>query len=79
MNKKIIRAEDWKKLAAEYKEQAAENNFVQRTSTQCQNRILNLKDTYKKTKDQQWKSGEVTMPTRKIMTFLTSNNGQDTL
>ena len=31
---------------------------MKRTSTQCQNRILNLKDTYKKMKDQQGKSGE---------------------
>ena len=45
-------------MAAEYNEQAAENNFVQRTSTQCQNRILNLTDKYKKTKDQEGKSGE---------------------
>ena len=50
-DKKIIKVEDWEKLAAD-------NNFVQRTSTQCQNRILNLKDTYKKMKDQQEKSGE---------------------
>ena len=42
--KKRIKAEDWEKLTAEYNEQAAENNFVQRTSTQCQNRILNLKE-----------------------------------
>ena len=56
--KKRIKAEDWEKLTAEYNEQAAVNNFVQRTSTQCQNRILNLKDTYKKMKDQQGKSGE---------------------
>ena len=56
--KKIIKAEDWEKLAAEYNDQAAENNFVQRTSTQCQNRILNLKDTYRKMKDQQGKPGE---------------------
>ena len=58
MDKKIIKAQDWAKLAAEYNEQAAENNFVQRTSTQRQNRILNLTDTYKKMKDQQEKSGE---------------------
>ena len=57
-DKKRIKAEDWEKLTAEYNEQAAENNFVQRTSTQCQNRILNLKDMYKKMKDQQGKSGE---------------------
>ena len=31
---------------------------MQRTSTQCQNQILNLKDTYKTMKDQQGKYGE---------------------
>ena len=31
---------------------------MQRTSTQCQNQILSLKDTYKTMKDQQRKYGE---------------------
>ena len=57
MDKKRIKTEDWENLTVEYNEQAVENNFVQRTSTQCQNRILNLKDMYKKKmKDHQGKS-----------------------
>ena len=47
-----IKAEDWEKLTASI------ISRQWRTTTQCQNRILNLKDTYKKVKDQQGKSGE---------------------
>ena len=56
-DKKRVQHDDWEELASEYNEQAKRHGFQDRTATQIENKIRNLKDSYKKAKDESTRSG----------------------
>ena len=56
-DKKRVQHDDWEELSSEYNEQAKHHGFQDRTATQIENKIRNLKDSYKKAKDESTRSG----------------------